>query len=120
MSDATARQGFDCKRCGDTKAIIGPLGTAIPCPDCRGRKLAQLDHALGERVIEPGELSENTGQLKFSDRRSIATAPKDGSNITVPVQWNLQAYWCKDLKRWILTRPLHVESIDPEYWIPPK
>jgi hypothetical protein len=111
-------------------------------------KLARLDNALGEPVIEPKSADECLphryvqGQglghrcglcgagpdndihlhptfTPFGSRRQpIATAPKDGTEITVPVQWNLQAFWCDDLKRWVLSRPLEVDSIHPEYWIP--
>jgi len=51
----------------------------------------------------------------------IAIAPKDPQT---PVKLKIDivsvpAYWEPDLERWVLTRPLHVESIfSPTHWRP--
>jgi hypothetical protein len=37
--------------------------------------------------------------------------PKDGSEIVVPVTLPLTVFWSKDLERWVLTRPLQMETI---------
>lgn len=44
-------------------------------------------------------------------RTDIENAPKDGSDVLFPIEFIARAYWCKDLERWVLTRPLHMESI---------
>jgi hypothetical protein len=51
--------------------------------------------------------------------RPMGTAPKDGTVILVPVRGYQRVYWCDDLKTWVLSRPLHIESIhEPEGWRP--
>lgn len=47
----------------------------------------------------------------------MATAPKDGSTIIVPLTGAVRVFWCDELKTWVLNHPLHVESIaHPEGW----
>jgi len=49
--------------------------------------------------------------------------PKDGTEIIVPITCRVRVYWDPDLKRWILSRPLHRESIpddDVKGWEPIK
>jgi hypothetical protein len=38
--------------------------------------------------------------------------PKDGSTIIVARSFELKVYWDRELKQWILTRPLKVETLD--------
>jgi hypothetical protein len=54
------------------------------------------------------------------DWRDISSAPRDGSDVYLPLEWTrVRAYWCDDLKTWVLARPLHLESIrDPKQWMP--
>jgi hypothetical protein len=51
----------------------------------------------------------------------METAPKDGTEVRLALSYpnGVPAYWCADLKTWVLSRPLHVESIHrPERWKP--
>lgn len=49
----------------------------------------------------------------------IETAPKDGTEIYVPITVSPQrAFWCSDLKRWVLSRPLNMEFANPIEWRP--
>ena len=38
-------------------------------------------------------------------------APKDGSTHRFRVILDMDAFWCDDLKRWVLVRPLHLEHV---------
>ncbi len=44
-------------------------------------------------------------------RTDIENAPKDGSDVLFPIEFVGRAYWCKDLKRWVLAYPLHMDCI---------
>lgn len=44
-------------------------------------------------------------------REDIESAPKDGSEVLFPIEFVGRAYWCDDLKRWVLTRALHMDFI---------
>jgi hypothetical protein len=44
-------------------------------------------------------------------RTDIENAPKDGSDVLFPIEFVGRAYWCGDLKRWVLSYPLHMEYI---------
>jgi len=44
-------------------------------------------------------------------RTDIENAPKDGSDVLFPIEFVARAYWCNDLKRWVLAYPLHVECV---------
>jgi hypothetical protein len=51
----------------------------------------------------------------------MATAPKDGTEVTLPLTFpnGVRAYWDEDLKYWVLSRPLHIEAIfHPDQWRP--
>lgn len=55
----------------------------------------------------------------MSEWRSMDTAPKDGSTIIIPLTGHVRCFWCKDLERWVLNNPLHIESVyDPKKWRP--
>jgi hypothetical protein len=46
----------------------------------------------------------------MKDWHPIATAPKDGSEIIVQLPGGeARAFWCDDLKAWILSQPIHME-----------
>lgn len=52
-------------------------------------------------------------------RRSITSAPRDGSTVLLPVNGWVRAYWDNELQTWVLCHPLHMESIcDPLWWRP--
>jgi hypothetical protein len=49
----------------------------------------------------------------------IAQAPKDGTTVILQVRIpnGVRAYWDRELKTWVLARPLHLESIrDPAFF----
>jgi hypothetical protein len=49
----------------------------------------------------------------------IATAPIDGTEIYVMISVAPQrAFWCGDLKRWVLSRPLSIDFANPTEWRP--
>jgi hypothetical protein len=51
----------------------------------------------------------------------IASAPKDGTVVQLHVDYAVQAYFDAKLDRWILVRPLHIESLSfffPDQWRP--
>lgn len=50
----------------------------------------------------------------------IETAPRDGSVVVLDLgRVQLSAFWCKDLQRWVLCQPLHMESVyEPKGWFP--
>lgn len=52
-------------------------------------------------------------QVRAGEWQMIETAPKDGSTIIVPIEGTVAAFWCNDLRRWVLNNPLHMESINP-------
>ena len=55
----------------------------------------------------------------MSARQPIKTAPKDGTEILLPLECNVRAYWCTELETWVLSSPLHIESIvAPQHWHP--
>lgn len=44
-------------------------------------------------------------------RTDIENAPRDGSEVLFPIEFVGRAYWCSDLKRWVLSYPLHMEYV---------
>ena len=49
----------------------------------------------------------------------IETAPRDGTEVLLPLYDSLRAYWDEELKRWVLSKPLHMESVaNPTQWKP--
>lgn len=40
----------------------------------------------------------------------IEDAPKDGSEVWLQLDTKIRAFWCDDLKRWVLSSPWHMES----------
>jgi hypothetical protein len=54
------------------------------------------------------------------DAAPIETAPKDGTEIAVPLTGKIRVFWCNDLKRWVTARPNPPEKfIEPTHWFPP-
>lgn len=54
--------------------------------------------------------------------RDGTAAPRDGSEIWVklPGDGRVRAYWDDELRTFVLSRPLHVESVsEPAGWLPP-
>lgn len=45
-------------------------------------------------------------------RTDIENIPKDGSDVLFPIEFVGRAYWCGDLKRWVLAYPLHMEFVN--------
>jgi hypothetical protein len=45
-------------------------------------------------------------------RTDVQNAPQDGCTIIVPIETSVRAFWCRDLRRWVLNTPLHVESVE--------
>jgi hypothetical protein len=41
----------------------------------------------------------------------MSEPPKDGTTQTFEITMRLQAFWCDDLKDWILCRPMHLERL---------
>lgn len=53
------------------------------------------------------------------DWQSMETAPKDGTEIYIEVGGKCRAYWDDELRTWVLSRPVHVESVHhPRRWLP--
>jgi hypothetical protein len=49
------------------------------------------------------------------------SAPKDGREVRLQLVFSrgVPAYWDEDLNLWVLSRPLHIESIHvPHGWAP--
>lgn len=44
-------------------------------------------------------------------RTDIENAPKDGSDVLFPIEFVARAFWCDDLKRWVLAYPLKMEFV---------
>lgn len=52
--------------------------------------------------------------------RPIESAPKDGTVVRLPLETHVDAFWCRDLKRWVLVHPLDVQSVySANRWMPP-
>lgn len=62
-----------------------------------------MGHYAGEMDGSPGP---NHRAVK-----KVSEAPKDGSNCWFHVALKLQAFWCDDAKRWVLTYPLNLEYL---------
>jgi len=57
----------------------------------------------------------------MTDWQPMDTAPRDGTEVTLPLTFphGVRAFWCTDLQRWVLSRPLHMESVpEPIKWRP--
>lgn len=54
------------------------------------------------------------------DWKTIDTAPRDGTVVKIKVDIvSVRAYFDYDLDRWVLTHPLHMESVfRPTRWKP--
>lgn len=52
--------------------------------------------------------------------QDIDSAPKDGREVYLHMpSSSLRAFWCKDLKEWVLSRPMHMETARaPLAWRP--
>lgn len=53
--------------------------------------------------------------------QDMDTAPKDGTEVYLRLVFphGVPAYWDANLERWVLSRPLHMESIRaPHGWAP--
>lgn len=51
----------------------------------------------------------------------METAPKDGTEILIELRpgFGIPAYWCDELQTFVLSRPLHIESVrEPTGWKP--
>lgn len=45
--------------------------------------------------------------------RTMIEAPQDGTEIVVHLPaMNVKAFWCRDLERWVLSRPLNRDYAD--------
>ena len=52
--------------------------------------------------------------------RPTSEAPRDGTEVLIKLDLEVRAFWCPDLKRWVLSRPLLIESrADPQTWREP-
>lgn len=56
----------------------------------------------------------------MTDWQPIETAPKDGRTIYLPVgECAVPAFWCDDLKRWVLVRTWKMDYVEnPSGWRP--
>jgi hypothetical protein len=55
----------------------------------------------------------------MTDWLPMSEAPKDGTQVRLRLDFihGVPAYWDDDLKTWVLSRPLHMESIkEPQGW----
>lgn len=52
--------------------------------------------------------------------QTIETAPKDGTEVLMHIPSEaMRAFWCSDLKRWVLSHPRHREYGDDALaWMP--
>lgn len=54
-------------------------------------------------------------------RTDIESAPKDGSDVLFPVEFVGRAFWCDDLKRWVLSWPIRMDYVPhPTRWALPR
>jgi len=57
----------------------------------------------------------------MNDWRPIDSAPRDGTEVYLHLNFpnGVPAYWDRELKTWVLCRPLHIESLrEPKAWRP--
>ena len=55
------------------------------------------------------------------DWQDMDTAPKDGTEVMLRLVFphGVAAYWDEELQRWVLSRPVHLESVSlPRGWAP--
>jgi hypothetical protein len=55
----------------------------------------------------------------MTDWQPMETAPKDGRDIRLKIEWprGVVAYWDDDLQEWVTSRPLHMECVhEPKGW----
>jgi hypothetical protein len=83
----------------------------------------EVGYTLGEGgLVDPDTIFVSTAgaahviahRLSLPDsgwRTDIENAPMDGSTVWFPLETAVAAFWCNDLKRWVLSRPLHLESL---------
>ena len=49
----------------------------------------------------------------------IETAPKDGTDVILPVSGEAKAFWSKEEKRWVTVRHYEFDYVDwPDRWKP--
>lgn len=79
--------------------------------------LAGLRDAVAGNFV--AAIVEGQHWVREPEYRSIETAPKDGTEVLLPIRFNARAYWCDDLKKWVLSYPLHMETVPgPTKWLP--
>lgn len=67
----------------------------------------------------PEELRSTTHEETIWAEQPMASAPRDGSVVLLPLSGWVRAYWDNELETWVLCHPLHMESIrDPSSWRP--
>lgn len=92
-------------------SAINPTGDDIPNLLVHSFEAAMKDER--ERIERRYAVASHPGW------QPMDSAPKDGRDVYMPIKADVQAYWCKDLLRWVLSRPLHMEFVrDPRGWRP--
>jgi len=91
---------------------VARTGSKTPC---------DMDRLIAKTLSASGLLStERERGLEEADWQAIETAPKDGRDVILKMPFGvngIRAFWCDDLKRWVLRFPLNVESIlHPAGW----
>ena len=61
------------------------------------------------------------GRRHMSEWQDISTAPKDGTEVFLPLEGKIRAFWSDDLKKWVFSQALHMETVaNPSLWMPIK
>jgi hypothetical protein len=71
----------------------------------------RAEYLRQSRVVLTAALSGQVVAAADDWRTDIENAPKDGSEVLLPLEFKARAFWCSDLKTWVLSYPFSVESI---------
>lgn len=70
-------------------------------------------------IIAAARDRREAAMSQFDNPLPIMDAPKDGSEIYIRISGKYRAFWDDEMKAWVLSTPVHIESIrNPIEWWP--